>query len=103
MGKDALSIAGTLVGSTLFFISSFYYRKDPPFDKVRQPLRGTLADVSLTPRECEVWLKLCEGKSNKRIAAELFISESTVKKHVGSILEKCGCRSRTELLARIVG
>jgi len=50
-----------------------------------------LSDVSLaqlTPRELEILQELVNGKSNKEIANQLFISENTVKYHVHSILEK---------------
>jgi len=48
-------------------------------------------DVSLaqlTPRELEILRELANGKSNKEIANQLFISENTVKYHVHSILDK---------------
>jgi DNA-binding NarL/FixJ family response regulator len=52
-----------------------------------------------TPRECEVWRLLAQGKSNAQIAAELFLAERTVKYHVGHLLEKTGGHSRAELVA----
>lgn len=39
---------------------------------------------------------VAEGLSNRAIAARLFISEHTVKFHIGSILAKLGAESRTE-------
>jgi len=50
----------------------------------------------LTDREMDVLRCIARGKSNKEIGAELFISEKTVKSHVGSILEKLGCADRTQ-------
>jgi NarL family two-component system response regulator LiaR len=50
----------------------------------------------LTDREMEVLRCIARGKSNKEIGAELFISEKTVKSHVGSILDKLGCADRTQ-------
>jgi LuxR family maltose regulon positive regulatory protein len=50
----------------------------------------------LSPRERDVFALLSEGRSNKEIAAALFLSEVTVKVHVRSILRKLGVRSRTE-------
>ena len=44
----------------------------------------------------EVLALLAQGKTNKEIAATLFISERTVKFHVGSILGKLGAGNRTE-------
>lgn len=50
----------------------------------------------LTERETEVLRLLAEGKSNRGIAAELFISETTVKTHVSNIFQKLGVPSRTQ-------
>lgn len=50
----------------------------------------------LTAREIEVFKLLGEAKSNSEIADQLYISEHTVKVHVGRILEKLGLSSRTE-------
>lgn len=50
-----------------------------------------IADIQkfdLTPREGQVWQLRLAGRSYKDIAAELFITENTVKKHVKSILAK---------------
>ncbi len=54
----------------------------------------------LTTREREILQLIAEGLPNKAIAAELGISEHTVKFHVGSILDKLGASSRSEALAR---
>ena len=50
----------------------------------------------LSPREHEVLGLLARSFSNRRIAAELFISEATVKVHVRHIFEKLGVSTRTE-------
>jgi DNA-binding CsgD family transcriptional regulator len=42
----------------------------------------------LTPRELEVWLRYCAGYSYKAIAAELYITHNTVKKHMKNIHAK---------------
>jgi two-component system, NarL family, response regulator len=55
-----------------------------------------MAGGSLSAREIEVLKWIAEGKSNKEIAALLFISEGTVKTHVLSIHEKLGVSDRTE-------
>jgi len=50
----------------------------------------------LTSRELEVLKLVAQGMSNKEIAAELYISENTVKNHVRNILEKLHLHSRME-------
>jgi DNA-binding NarL/FixJ family response regulator len=54
----------------------------------------------LTPREIEVLRLLADGLANKDIAANLSISEHTIKFHIHSILGKLGAASRTEAVAR---
>jgi NarL family two-component system response regulator LiaR len=56
-------------------------------------------DFELTSREKEVLKMLTEGRSNPEIAKLLFLSKSTVKFHVSSILSKLGASSRTEAVA----
>jgi DNA-binding NarL/FixJ family response regulator len=58
------------------------------------------ADVSLSPREAEVFHLMRHGRSNREIAAALFISESTVKVHARHIYDKLGVRSRTEAVLK---
>ncbi|QYY42525.1 response regulator [Aneurinibacillus thermoaerophilus] len=52
--------------------------------------------LALTPREREVLQLMAEGKSNRMIGEELFISEKTVKNHVSSILQKLDVQDRTQ-------
>ena len=52
--------------------------------------------AALTGREGQVLRLLAQGRANKEIAAQLVISERTVKFHVSSILSKLGASNRTE-------
>jgi len=59
-------------------------------------LDGTGGSSGLTPRELEVLGLLHAGLTNREISARLFVTERTVKFHVGSILHKLGVSNRTE-------
>jgi len=54
----------------------------------------------LTGRELEVLRLLAAGRSNQRIAHDLFVALDTVKRHVTHILGKLGAANRTEAAAR---
>jgi DNA-binding NarL/FixJ family response regulator len=61
--------------------------------------------VPLSERELAVVRLLAEGRSNREIAADLFLAEGTVKNHVTALLGKLGARDRTQaaLRARALG
>ena len=64
-------------------------------DPGRQPDRDALLS-KLTDREQAVFLQLAAGRSNREIAADLHLSEGTVKVHVGRILAKLDLRDRVQ-------
>lgn len=69
----------------------------PP--EIAAKLAGRMPAEELTSREMDVLRLLAEGKPNKLIAADLSISEVTVKSHVLSLFRKLNVLSRTEAIA----
>jgi DNA-binding NarL/FixJ family response regulator len=67
--------------------------------------RARKLTASLTEREVEVLRCLGAGMSNAQIAAQLYLSEATVKGYVSRMLDKLGCANRTQagLLAHDAG
>jgi DNA-binding CsgD family transcriptional regulator len=59
--------------------------------------------ASLSPRQWDVLRRIMAGQRVPAIAAELFVSQSTVRNHLSKIFERFGVRSQPELLARLSG
>ncbi len=72
-----------------------------PSPAPEQPSVGETGGA-LTPREREVADLIARGFANRRIAAELSISERTVHNHAAKILRKLGFRSRTQIAAWVI-
>ncbi|MEV4878916.1 response regulator transcription factor [Streptomyces cyaneofuscatus] len=66
-------------------------------NRVRTP--AAPADASLSAREREVLVLVAKGTTNREIAAELFISEATVKTHLTHIFAKLGTKDRAAAVA----
>lgn len=66
-------------------------------DKAPAVSLGLCNSSELTDRELDVLRFLARGYSNQEIAEELFVSINTVRFHLGNLLSKTGCSSRTEL------
>lgn len=84
----------------------YFYKKDPlkisgeqvaPEDAVKAVVKR----YGLSDREAEVLELLNMGQSNMQIAAELSISENTVKRHVNNIFKKTETQSRHEVIFKI--
>ena len=72
----------------------------PSADEQRAEPPASLVDPSavLTEREHDVFLAIGHGLTNSEIAERLFLSESTVKTHVGRVLTKLGARDRIHVV-----
>ncbi|HXW77550.1 MAG TPA: helix-turn-helix transcriptional regulator [Candidatus Eremiobacteraceae bacterium] len=69
----------------------------------RDAVRHNLEKFALSPRECDVVMLVLYGHSNRRIAAQLFLTEYTIEDHLKRVFAKLAVRSRTALAAKILG
>ena len=72
-------------------------------EQVRQMAAAGQKDdePKLTENETKILERIAEGKTNREIAAEVYLSEKTVKKYVSNILDKLDLRRRSEAAAYI--
>jgi len=78
----------------------FYYTQEVTKIIGRRMGRLTLypADYGITPRENEILYMVCQGKSSREIAKQLFISIKTVERHRYNLFKKTGSKNRVELI-----
>ena len=84
----------------------YFYKKDPLKISGAQvatedAIKTVVRRYGLSDREAEVLELLNMGQSNMQIAAELSISENTVKRHVNNIFKKTETQSRHEVIYKI--
>jgi LuxR family transcriptional regulator, maltose regulon positive regulatory protein len=72
-------------------------RTPSPRERVTAPVPTT--EPQLSPREREVLTELARGATYADIAAELYLSENTVKSHISNLYGKLGAARRSEALA----
>jgi DNA-binding NarL/FixJ family response regulator len=70
-------------------------------DRVRRIASGTYTNelAQLTGQEQKILMLVAEGKTNKEIASEIFLSDKTVKNYVSSILSKLNLERRAQAAA----
>jgi two-component system response regulator DevR len=70
-------------------------------ERVRRVASGSATDelAELTAQERKILLLVAEGKTNKEIAGDVFLSDKTVKNYVSSILSKLNLQRRTQAAA----
>ncbi|WP_177194777.1 helix-turn-helix domain-containing protein [Alteribacillus iranensis] len=56
----------------------------------------------LTKREREVFELLVQDKTTKEIAAQLFISEKTVRNHISNTMQKLGVKGRSQAVIELI-
>jgi len=75
----------------------------PAYGDFQERIREVAEQYNLTKRERELVELIYQGKSNKDIAEELFLSESTVKTHIYNIFRKMDVKNRIEVICIING
>jgi len=87
----------------VFFIAGIYINKRSLAKKLRRSSEidhQKIKQLEITSREYEVLKEIASGLSNKEIAARLFLSESTIKTHVSSLLLKLDAKRRTQAVQK---
>lgn len=93
------SIAYMLFHLALSFMSNEFCEGSEPGNVLHAEVAiPVLKRQGFSERECHVALKLLEGLPNKQIASQLYISESTVKKHIQNLFRKCGAEDRHDFI-----
>jgi DNA-binding NarL/FixJ family response regulator len=92
------------IAALIFFFVGLYFnhhsekkaRSNPTTDNGVAIDYNQIKKTGLTQREHDVLVKMAEGLSNQEIATQLYLSESTIKTHVSSILFKLEARRRSQ-------
>lgn len=99
-GDLKIEIAIAIIAIVFFFVGVYINRKS--LQKHQNPSKAInhkkIEDLGITGREYEVLQAIALGLSNKEIADQLFLSESTIKTHVSSLLVKLNAKRRTQAL-----
>lgn len=94
------TLAGkSLISAVRLVVSGEVY---VPMEYLTEAVGSNDGTISLTPREKDVLSHLRQGCSNKEIARNLDIAETTVKLHLRSIGEKLEAKNRTEIVIRAI-
>jgi len=98
-GARAYILKGRVAGELLETIRAVHagQKRIPP--EVAAELAEHAGENGLTQREIEILRLIAAGNANKEIAAQLSITEETVKSHVSNILSKLGANDRTHAVA----
>jgi DNA-binding NarL/FixJ family response regulator len=94
-GAQAYVLKGMLRKDLLETIRAVHHGLKRINAEVATQMAHHVADDALSDREVQVLRLVAVGNSNKRVGAQLSITEETVKGHVRSILTKLGARDRT--------
>ncbi len=95
-GAKAYLLKGMDADELLKTIHAVHSGKGRISAPIAEKLAERINSQELTTRELEVLERIVAGRSNRDIAADLYISEATVKSHINSLLSKLGVADRTK-------
>ena len=98
-GARAYLLKGSLRNELLETIRAVHAGQKRVSSEVAAELAEHSTDDALTPREVEVLRLVAKGNANKEIAAQLSLTEETVKSHIRNILAKLEAKDRTHAVA----
>lgn len=98
-GARAYLLKGLLRKELLETIRAVHAGQRSVSAEVAAEIAEHASDDALTPREVDVLCRVAGGNANKEIAAQLFLTEETVKSHIKNILVKLAANDRTHAVA----
>jgi DNA-binding NarL/FixJ family response regulator len=98
-GAQAYLLKGLLRKELLETIRAVHAGQKRVSPEIAAEIAEHATDEALTPREIDVLRLIARGNANKIIAAELSLTEETVKSHIRNILSKLGANDRTHAVA----
>jgi DNA-binding NarL/FixJ family response regulator len=98
-GARAYLLKGSLRNELLETIRAVHAGQKRVSPEVAAEIAEHSADNALTPREVDVLRLVAKGNANKEIAAQLSLTEETVKSHIRNILAKLEVKDRTHAVA----
>ena len=102
-GNIKLEIIVAIAAVIFFFVGLYFNNRQMGKPSAEKSASSSISyeeikKAGLSQREHEVLVKMAEGLSNQEIAKSLFLSESTIKSHVSSILFKLDAKRRTQAI-----
>jgi len=95
-GAKAYLLKGMTVEELTSTIQAVHSGKTRIAPAIAEKLAERMSGQALTGRELAVLERIVHGRANKEIAADLNISEATVKTHINNLLGKLGVTDRTQ-------